>query len=177
MISAYLRQPAGDDGARVVIGIGDLASGDERPVVVQLGFPAHAGRPVQTARARLVWRADGAERRTEWRAIDFTYASDAACDAEEPDPVALHWVGLHEADRAQLESIKLRREGDHLGANAVLHATAPFDDHFTPVDIDHFSDDDTVAGGAIGKMLALFFLYTIIGMSISAWWTYSSIGK
>ncbi len=57
------------------------------------------------------------------------------------------------------------------------HQAAPFDDHFSPVDIDHFSDDDTVAGGAIGKMLALFFLYTIIGLSISAWWSYSSIGE
>ena len=124
VISAYLAQPAGGDARRVVIGVGDLASGDERPVVVQLDFPAQAGRPGQTARARLVWRADGAERRTDWRAVDFTYAPDAACDAEEPNPAVLHWVGLHEADRAQLESIKLRREGDHQGANAVLRATA-----------------------------------------------------
>jgi Mg-chelatase subunit ChlD len=124
VISAYLRQPAGDDARRVVIGVGDLASGDERPVVARLGFPAQAGRPVQTVRARLVWRADGAERRAEWRTVDFTYASDAACDAEAPDPAVLHWVGLHEADRAQLESIKLRREGDHQGANAMLRATA-----------------------------------------------------
>jgi hypothetical protein len=75
-------------------------------------------------RARLVWRADGAERRTDWRSVDFTYAPDAACDAEAPDPAVVHWVGLHDADRAQLESIKLRRGGDHQGANAVLSATA-----------------------------------------------------
>jgi Ca-activated chloride channel homolog len=124
VISAYLGQPAGGDSRRVVIGVGDLASGEERPIVVQLGFPAPAGRLAQTVRARLVWRADGAERRTDWRAVDFTYADAAACDAEAPDPAVMHWVGLHDADRAQLESIKLRRAGDHHGANAVLRATA-----------------------------------------------------
>ena len=49
----------------------------------------------------------------------------------------------------------------------------PFDDHFQRVDIEQFSEDDTAAGSAIGKMLALFFFYTIIVMSLSAWWTFS----
>lgn len=49
----------------------------------------------------------------------------------------------------------------------------PFDDHFRPADIDAFTADDTEAGSAIGKMLAWFFLYTVIVMSISAWWTFS----
>ncbi|MDG2389908.1 MAG: hypothetical protein P8M30_11365 [Planctomycetaceae bacterium] len=49
----------------------------------------------------------------------------------------------------------------------------PFDDHFRPADIDQFTAEDTVAGGAIGKMLTTLFLYTIIAMSISAWWTFA----
>ncbi len=57
------------------------------------------------------------------------------------------------------------------------HPTSTFDDHFSPRDVDTFSDDDTVAGGAIGKMLALFFLYTVIAMTISAVWTYSSVSS
>jgi len=48
-----------------------------------------------------------------------------------------------------------------------------FEDHFRPVDIDQFTEEDTIAGSAIGKMLAWFFLYTVIVMSISAWWTFS----
>lgn len=52
-------------------------------------------------------------------------------------------------------------------------AAEPFDDHFRPADIDGFTADDTEAGSAIGKMLAWFFLYTVIVMSISAWWTFS----
>lgn len=49
----------------------------------------------------------------------------------------------------------------------------PFDDHFRPVDIDQFTADDTVAGRAIGKLLTTLFLYTIVAMSISAWWTFA----
>jgi hypothetical protein len=52
-------------------------------------------------------------------------------------------------------------------------APEPFDDHFRPADIDQFTADDTVAGGAIGKMLTTLFLYTILAMSISAWWTFA----
>lgn len=37
-----------------------------------------------------------------------------------------------------------------------------------------FDLDDVAAGRAIGKMLGLFFLYTVIVMSAVAWWTYSS---
>jgi len=46
---------------------------------------------------------------------------------------------------------------------------------FSPVEIEQFSADDVTAGGAIGKMLAALFLYTIVAMSIAGWWTYSSI--
>jgi len=46
---------------------------------------------------------------------------------------------------------------------------------FSPVEIEQFSADDVVAGGAIGKMLAALFLYTIFAMCIAGWWTYSSI--
>jgi hypothetical protein len=35
-----------------------------------------------------------------------------------------------------------------------------------------FEADDQQAGGNIGKMLALFFLYTVIVMSIVAAWTF-----
>lgn len=51
----------------------------------------------------------------------------------------------------------------------------PFDDHFRRVDIEQFSEDDTNAGSAIGKMLALFFLYTVIVMTLSALWTFSQV--
>jgi hypothetical protein len=37
-----------------------------------------------------------------------------------------------------------------------------------------FDLDDVAAGRAIGKMLGLFFLYTVIVMSAVAWWTYNS---
>ena len=57
--------------------------------------------------------------------------------------------------------------------DAATAVAEPFDDHFNRVDIEGFSGDDSTAGTAIGKMLALFFLYTVIVMSLSAWWTFS----
>ncbi len=42
---------------------------------------------------------------------------------------------------------------------------------FTERQIDQFDADDGDAGRALGKMLALFFLYTIVAMSIVAYWT------
>lgn len=46
---------------------------------------------------------------------------------------------------------------------------------FSAVEVEQFSADDVQAGGAIGKMLSALFLYTVIAMGISSWWTYSSI--
>lgn len=43
---------------------------------------------------------------------------------------------------------------------------------FYPEEIKEFDRDDAEAGRAIGKMLSLFFLYTVIVMAISAWVTY-----
>jgi hypothetical protein len=43
---------------------------------------------------------------------------------------------------------------------------------FTDQQIEQFEEDDGDAGRAIGKMLATFFLYTVIVMSLVAWWTF-----
>lgn len=55
-------------------------------------------------------------------------------------------------------------------------ATASHDaELFSPVEVEQFSADDVSAGGAIGKMLSALFLYTVLAMGISSWWTHSSI--
>ena len=56
----------------------------------------------------------------------------------------------------------------HPPATAVAIPELPF----TERQIDQFDADDGDAGRAIGKMLALFFLYTVIAMSIVAYWTF-----
>lgn len=38
---------------------------------------------------------------------------------------------------------------------------------FTPSEVKQFKSDDAEAGAAIGKMLSLFFLYTVLVMAIS----------
>ena len=47
---------------------------------------------------------------------------------------------------------------------------------FSAVEIEQFDADDVVAGSAIGKMLSLLFLYTVLAMSFVVWWTYNSVG-
>ena len=46
---------------------------------------------------------------------------------------------------------------------------------FVNRELTQFDADDSEAGGAIGKMLCFFFLYTVIAMSIVGWWTWSSV--
>ena len=48
---------------------------------------------------------------------------------------------------------------------------------FTPVEVEQFEADDVVAGSAIGRMLSILFLYTVLAMSFVAWWTFSSIAE
>ncbi len=52
-------------------------------------------------------------------------------------------------------------------------AEAPMavDDMFAKTDLKFFDAEDGHAGGVIGKMLSLFFFYTVIVMSLVAYWT------
>ncbi len=53
---------------------------------------------------------------------------------------------------------------------AAGHSAVP-ENPFNREDVAHFDSEDTTAGSAIGKLLAIIFLYTIFAMSIAAWWT------
>ncbi len=55
------------------------------------------------------------------------------------------------------------------------HNEAHSENPFTPEDIVQFDAADAEAGGAIGKMLTLFFFYTVVVMMISGLWTYFAI--
>jgi len=46
---------------------------------------------------------------------------------------------------------------------------------FTAVEVEQFEADDVVAGSAIGKMLSILFLYTVLAMTFVGWWTYTSV--
>ena len=48
---------------------------------------------------------------------------------------------------------------------------------FSALEVEQFEADDVVAGSAIGKMLSLLFLYTVLAMSLVAWWTYTSLSE
>lgn len=46
---------------------------------------------------------------------------------------------------------------------------------FSAVEIEQFEADDVTAGSAIGKMLSILFLYTVLAMGLVSWWTFSSV--
>lgn len=113
-----------EPGSRWSIAIGDLMGGEERHVVVRFGFPPAGGLAGKVVRARLVWRAAGVEHATDWRAVQFTYADHQTCDLEARDASVMHWVGLHHADRAQIEAARLNRLGQFEAARDLVHRVA-----------------------------------------------------
>ena len=52
-------------------------------------------------------------------------------------------------------------------------ATSANEELFSRSDLKQFAADDVEAGSAIGKMLTGFFAYTVVVMSLVAWWTFS----
>lgn len=73
--------------------------------------------------------------------------------------------GVHTPGReAEVEAHSVAHEG-----STIVKATEP---PFDREQIAEFDQEDREAGGAIGKMLALFFFYTVIVMTFVAWWTY-----
>jgi Ca-activated chloride channel family protein len=124
LVSAYWSSAERAAVTRCSIAVGDLLSGEERHIVMRFGFPAQQGQDGCVVRARVLWLADGGERSTDWQEVRFSYAEKDACDAEARDPSVMHWVGLHEADRAQREAIKRSQAGDLAGARAELKKVA-----------------------------------------------------
>lgn len=57
---------------------------------------------------------------------------------------------------------------------APLEANHP-EDPFTPEDVAQFDADDAEAGSAIGRMLTLFFFYTVVAMTITGLCTWFEI--
>lgn len=60
------------------------------------------------------------------------------------------------------------------GATSTATLDVP-EEPFDSRDIEQFAADDVEAGRAIGKMLSLLFVYTVIAMSIVVWWTYTTV--
>jgi Ca-activated chloride channel family protein len=122
VLGAYHLLPA--DGARRLVVIGDLLSGEERHIIVRFGFPARDNEDACPVRARLVWTASDAEQRTEWQELPFQFAAHAACQTERPDPEVMRWVRLDQAESAQREALRQSERGDWQGAQATIKAAA-----------------------------------------------------
>lgn len=127
VVSAYWSDIAAVRKPSQSIAIGDLLGGEERHVVVRLGFPKQTEQAEQDGymlRARLVWSMAGAERQSEWRELRFLYADHQTCDAEPRDAEVMYQVGLHTSDRAQQEALQMSQRGDVAGAIQTLHSAS-----------------------------------------------------
>jgi hypothetical protein len=63
-------------------------------------------------------------------------------------------------------------EGESTGTATAIAPVEESKPLFTDEEIQQFDADDVEVGGAIGKMLAVFFLYTVCAMSHVAYWTF-----
>ena len=61
------------------------------------------------------------------------------------------------------------------GAEGQVTATELPENPFEREELAQFDADDVTAGKAIGVMLSLFFLYTMIAMSIVGYWTFCQV--
>ncbi|MFN0198857.1 MAG: hypothetical protein ACKVT0_19085 [Planctomycetaceae bacterium] len=55
------------------------------------------------------------------------------------------------------------------------HGPIVVEQHFDAQDLEQMDADDVQAGRAIGKLLVLFFIYTVIATSGVGIWTYLSL--
>ena len=62
----------------------------------------------------------------------------------------------------------------HETAGEQSTATAVPENPFEREELAQFDADDVQAGKAIGKMLSLFFLYTLIATAFVGWWTFQT---
>ena len=78
---------------------------------------------------------------------------------------------MHNAEHGHTESAGEVHKPHESGV-AVAEVTGPL---FDEQELAEFESDDRHAGRAIGKLLAGFFLYTVIVMTIVALWTLKSL--
>lgn len=124
MVSPFLLSPGGRTD-QWIVALGDLLGGDERQVVVRLGFPSFAGEQQRRVRARLLWLGmDGQEHVEPWQEVRFSYAEHAARYAETVDRATQRIVGLQHADRALRKAGILSRQGAYAESRSLLTVVA-----------------------------------------------------
>lgn len=83
--------------------------------------------------------------------------------------------GQTPAGEAEAGAASTAAEHQHGGAGGAPVEAMPLNQLFEPDELKQFDAEDVQAGANIGKMLALFFFYTVVVMSVVAWWTYTSV--
>ena len=62
----------------------------------------------------------------------------------------------------------------HVVEHAAIASSEPF---FTNAEMREFVKDDVTAGGNIGKMLSILFIYTLFAMTFVGYWTFNSVSE
>lgn len=121
VVSAFWQRDEHESEARWSLGLGELAGGEERPVVVGFTFPGLDDAPQQTVRARLVWKDErGENHATAWQETIFTYASDDACSEEPRNADAMRIIGLATADRIKEQASVMSDAGQYADAGNLM---------------------------------------------------------
>lgn len=148
VVSSYQSLDEEGSEARWSVGLGEMAGGDERQVVVRFSFPGLDDGQHQTVRVRLVWRDEhGEQRATPWQETRFTYATDAACTEEPRNPEAMRAIGLTSADRVKERVSIMSDAGNASGAADVV-------DHFLET-LKELAKDDPVIAAELEDMLRM----------------------
>lgn len=88
--------------------VGSMPERETRHIVVRFGFPgAPVGSTIEV-RARLHFDMGGTVAGGEWQTAQLTVAPDKECDREAYNTDAVHWVGLHHAQRAKRDAAVAR---------------------------------------------------------------------
>lgn len=119
-ISMYPLTAVADKPATWSLDIGDLFAAEERQIVVRFSFPGEDKAFTYAVRGRIVWSDDDGAHQSPWQTVSFTYGSQKACSDEPRDPEAMHWIGLHHAERAEYRAAELSARGDPQAAQEVL---------------------------------------------------------
>ncbi|MCX7024924.1 MAG: VWA domain-containing protein [Spirochaetes bacterium] len=102
------------------IDIGDLIANESRHIVVRFKFSGFAEKESAAIRARVSWQQGTDRKAGAWREFLFTCVDNASCSAEPRSMAVMHWVGLHNAEKAKKEALDLFRKDDSRKAVAAL---------------------------------------------------------
>ena len=95
----------------------------------------------------------------------------------EPETAAEQGGGVYQEESTSVDEAAQSGAPEQSAAVVATAEPEPEKPLFSREELAQFDVDDAHAGSVIGKMLSLFFLYTVIAMGLVGWWTFSVSSK